>query len=306
MLDLPHGTVLGNYRLEGQLGRGGMGVVYRAIQLSMDRPVAVKVLHPHRVRDEKAVQDFITEARITAGFDHSGIVRVYEVGRVRDNLLFFSMELVMGRTLATLVQQQGPLAWPQARNLVLQIADALAHAHRRGVVHRDLKPGNVLLDANGQVHVTDLGLAMDRFAGRTAELGRRTLSLVGTAEWSAPEQLRNPQRATPAADVFALGATAYWLLTGQEPFAGEGLLDLVIAVAVDEPPLLARLPSPARGILERMLAKDPAQRPADGNAVLTLLGANDTRESGRRKAAVSVRTDQIVPPRTTRARRRRR
>jgi serine/threonine-protein kinase len=287
--ELPPGTLLGEaYRLEGLLGRGGMGAVYRAMQLTMQRPVAIKLLHARLLRSPRAIEDFHREARIAGGFDHPGLVRVWDTGV--DSALarpWCSMELIVGRTLTTVVQQNGPLTWAQAAPILRRVAEAVGHAHGRGVVHRDLKPGNVMLDVDGQVKVTDLGLAMDRFAGRS-ESSRRVLRLVGTAEWAAPEQLRNPDRAGPAADVWSIGAMGYYLLTGLEPFTGETLLDLVVSVAVDTPSLLAQLPVPARSALQACLAKDPERRPADGAAAARLFqGPAEVRSASAPQPVVS-------------------
>jgi serine/threonine protein kinase len=283
-LQLEPGQQVGGYRLEGMMGRGGMGVVYKALQENLGRHVALKVLHPKRLGRQDAIDKFLQEARLAAGLSHPRLVQVLDVGYDGNvGLYYYSMQLVVARTLTVLIQQDGPLGWDRAARLLAQAADGMAHAHARGLVHRDLKPDNLLIDANDNVMITDLGLALDSMVGR--ETGsKRLLCLVGTPEFSAPEQLRHPDRATPASDVFSLGGILYFMLTGAVPFSGESLLDLVIAVAVDEPRLLHELVEPAHGLLCRLLDKRADQRPADGQAVLDLLRGivEGRRSSGTR------------------------
>lgn len=265
------GTMVGSYRLLGQIGRGGMGTVYRAEQLSLRREVAVKILHPRRVQDPQAVEGFIREARIAAALSHHHLVPVYDVGYDAERQLhFYAMKLIDGRTLSTVVAQEGAMPLATAVEIMIQVAGALGHAHNQGIIHRDLKPGNIILTGQGQAIVTDLGLAMDRLAGQAAS-SKRVLKLVGTAEYAAPEQLRNPDRATPAADVWAMGATLYYLLTGHEPFSGETLLDLVVAVATETPAHLGGLHPNVQRVLLTLMAKDPAHRPASGHGAQSIL-----------------------------------
>ena len=264
-------TVVGNYRLLGQIGRGGMGTVYRAEQLTMQREVAVKVLNPRRVRDPKASEGFIREAKIAASLSHHHLVPIYDVGFDLDHQVhYYAMKYVKGRTLSTVVTQEGPLDIGTALRYIEQAASAMGHAHNQGVVHRDIKPANIILSQADEAVVTDLGLAMDRLAGQ-ATTSKRILKLVGTAEYAAPEQLRNPDKATAAADVWGLGATLFFLLTGREPFKGETLLDLVVAVASEEPDGIEELPTPIQHLLAQLMAKNPADRPANGQELRQLL-----------------------------------
>jgi serine/threonine protein kinase len=192
------------------------------------------------------------------------------------SLCYYTMPLVQGRTLATLVQQEGPLSASRALSILLQCADGMGYAHARGLVHRDLAPRNILIETGDQVRIIDLGLALDRFAKRP-ETGRKTLRLVGTVEYCAPEQLRNPDRASPASDVFSLGCVLAFMLQGKPPFDGESLLDIVCAIAADLPSL-PPVHAGVQTLLERMLAKNPLERFTDAGilhqAIMQLLVPN--------------------------------
>lgn len=298
--------MVGSYRLLGQIGRGGMGTVYRAEQISLRREVAVKILHQSKVRDQRAVEGFLREARIAAALSHHHLVPVYDVGYEESlDVHYYAMKLISGRTLSTVVAQHGPMAAEQALILMEQVAAAMGHAHNQNIVHRDLKPGNVILSEAGQAVVTDLGLAMDRLAGQ-ATSSKRVLKLVGTAEYAAPEQLRNPDRATAASDVWAMGAMLYFLLTGEEPFSGETLLDLVVAVATEQPPLLATLPSHLQRLLSTLMAKDPAQRPANGHAAQSIFETMRQPASSAPALAIQRRRPVAGNARSLTSRRRRR
>ena len=299
-------TVVGNYRLLGQIGRGGMGTVYRAEQLTMQREVAVKVLNPRKVRDPKSIESFIREAKIAASLSHHHLVPIYDVGFDQEHQVhFYAMKYVKGRTLSTVVAQEGPLSVGTALGYIEQAATAMGHAHNQGVVHRDLKPANIILSENDEAVVTDLGSAIDRLAGQAAT-SKRVLKLVGTAEYAAPEQLRNPDKATAAADVWGLGATLYFLLTGSEPFSGETLLDLVVSVATEDPEKLLELPAPIQHLLSQLMAKDPEDRPANGGEIKKLL---ESMRGGSTNSAAAVPTSrrrrQAPVARVTSRRRRR-
>jgi serine/threonine-protein kinase len=296
IIALPAGTLIGPYRLEGELGRGGMGTVYRATQLSLDRQVALKVLHPKRTQDARALESFQREARIAAALDHQNLVPIYDVGQ--DNATgryYYSMKMVSGRTLSTVIHQNGAQPWDSVRPIIKQIASAIGHAHNRKIVHRDLKPANIILTGVDQAVVTDLGLAMDRFSGTASTNKQRLLKLVGTAEYSAPEQLRNPDKASFQADVWAIGAIAYFMMTGEDPFSGETLLDLVVRVATETPRHLPRFPDVPRAIISNFMAKNPNDRPADGHAALVMMESYEqpagptTRAVGRRNVTGAAR-----------------
>jgi serine/threonine-protein kinase len=268
---LPNGSELFGYVVEGLLGRGGMGNVYLAKQKSLDRQVALKVLHPHRLRNPAAVESFLREARAAAQLNHANLVGVHDVHAEPERRLYcYSMEYVQGITASKLVQTQGLLKRSQALHLVYQIAKALGHAHRHGLVHRDIKPDNILVSANGAAKLLDLGLVRDRIE-QTAESGSRILSIVGTPEYSAPEQHRNPKQAVPASDVYSLGATLFFLLSGRPPFSGDTVIDLIVRVATEQITYPSAIPADCRRLLDLMLAKRPAERFYDGDAVVEAL-----------------------------------
>jgi serine/threonine-protein kinase len=268
---LPPGTELFGYEIERLLGRGGMGNVYLAKQKSLDRQVALKVLHPQRLRNPASVESFLREARAAAQLSHANLVAVHDVHADPERKLYcYSMEYVQGITASRLLQTQGVLKRAQALHLVYQVAKALGHAHRHGLVHRDIKPDNILVMQNGSAKLLDLGLVRDRIE-QTAESGSRVLSIVGTPEYSAPEQHRNPKQAVPASDVYSLGATLFFLLVGRPPFNGDTLIDLIVRVATEQLSYPSGVPADCRRLLDLMLAKRPADRLYDGDAVVEAL-----------------------------------
>ena len=210
------GTQLGSYRIEALLGRGGMGVVYRATDLRLGRQVALKLLAPHVTQDQRFRTRFLAESRLAASIDHAGIVPIYEAGEVDDHL-YIAMRYVEGTDLASLLRAEGPLAPDRAVGLVAQLADALDAAHARGLVHRDVKPSNALIAVEGtaeHVYLADFGLTK-----HTTTDGRLTATdqLVGTIDYVAPERIRAEQ-ADGRADLYALGCVLFECLTGEVPF----------------------------------------------------------------------------------------
>ena len=205
----------GDYELRGEIARGGMGVVYRARQVSLDRPVALKMILPNRL-DDDAVKRFRQEAESAGNLDHPNIVQVYEVGK-HEGQHFLSMKLIDGRSLKDELPRFRKDLRAAAR-LMATVARAVHHAHQRGVLHRDLKPHNILVDRDGQPHVTDFGLAKRVDAGREVT---QTGAWAGTPEYMPPEQADGEFKGlTTAADIYSLGAILYTLLTGDPPFRG--------------------------------------------------------------------------------------
>jgi WD40 repeat protein len=253
------GATFGDYELLGEVGRGGMGVVYRARQKSANRLVALKVVLAGELASTDAVARFKAEATAAANLDHPNIVPVYEVGE-RAGRHFFSMKLAEGGSL-----KDGRGSWrtrpAEAARLVAQIARAVHHAHQRGLLHRDLKPSNILLDADGAPLVADFGL-VKRLEGDTVLT--RTDGVVGTPAYMAPEQARGERGLTTAADVYGLGAILYELLTGQPPFRGDTPLEILDRVRGTDPPgplsLNPGVPPDLEVICLKCLRKEPGSR----------------------------------------------
>jgi serine/threonine protein kinase len=263
------GRILGGqFRLERVLGRGGMGHVYVAEQLEVGRRVVIKVLNAARLADHNSEARFQREARALAQLNHPNIVHLYLFGRSDEGIPYLAMELVEGRPLASSIEEQGVASEREALEILDQICGALVEAHRRGVVHRDLKPDNVMLsarhDASSRVKILDFGIAKLVRTAADARLTQRG-EVLGTPLYMAPEQVRE-HSADARTDIYALGVIGYELLTGDVPYAAESSLGVMLKV-MNEPlvPVRERAPdagvSPATdALISRCLEKDPAAR----------------------------------------------
>ncbi|MCO5169735.1 MAG: protein kinase [Planctomycetes bacterium] len=256
----PPQEVLGGYRIVAELGRGAMGVVYEAIQERLGRRVALKVLPQAHALQGVARERFVREAQATASLKHPGIVPIYDVGEER-GVHFFAMELLEGRSLKTILDQEKALAPERAARIIKDAGEALDFAHERGVIHRDVKPDNIFVRQDGTVVVTDFGLAL---RVHDAALTREGM-IVGTPLYMAPEQARGDAPVDRRADVYGLGITLYELLAGQVPFEdARDTAALLEMVTRDDPPPLGRvkrgLPAPLTAIVEVAMEKDPARR----------------------------------------------
>ena len=267
------GHVLGKrYRLESLIATGGMGQVWRARDVVLDRPVAVKVLRTEYTGDPAFLARFRAEARLTAGLTAPTIATLHDYGEAPgpggvERLAFLVMELVDGESLSAVLAREGRLTAARTVQVVRQIAAGLAVAHAAGVVHRDVKPANVLVRTDGTVTITDFGIASS-VAGVPIT---RTGQVIGTAQYLSPEQAQG-DRATPASDVYALGLVAYECLAGRRAFDGENSVQVAVRqIREVPPPLPPDVPADLRRLVERMLAKDPAGRLPDGAAVLAAL-----------------------------------
>jgi len=259
------GAVAGRYSLERELGRGGMGVVYLAREVRLDRPVAIKLLPPSMTSDPRLRERFLREARTAAKLSHPNVIPIHAVEEIGE-FVFFAMAYVEGETLTERVRRRGPLAPSDGSRVLRDVAWALAYAHTQGVIHRDVKPDNILLENTGRVLVADFGIA-----GVVADAaGLNTGEIVGTPEFMSPEQALG-ETVDARSDLYSLGVVGYFALSGQLPFVAENATD-VLAKQVTEPaaPLVSVAPLVPRRMaqaIDRCLAKEPDERP-EGPAVL--------------------------------------
>lgn len=282
----------GRYELGRQIGDGGMAVVYEAMDRILDRRVAVKVLRPEYAHDDQFLRRFSREARAAAQLCHPNIVQVYDVGR-DGNVDYIVMEYVDGRTLKDKIQEEAPLKPSVAVNLARQVLEALRHAHQHGVVHRDIKPQNILLTPTGEVKVTDFGIARAVGASTLAD----TEGVMGTAHYLSPEQAKG--RFTGAqSDLYSLGVVLYEMLAGQLPFDGDTAVTVAVKHLQEEaPPLRSlndRVPPALEMIVERALAKDTGRRYASADDFLADLARYRTRNLDELIAAQKVDDRTLV------------
>ena len=257
------GKNIGSYRICGRLGSGGVGQVWRAVDTTLGRTVAVKALRPELIGHSQVAERFRAEAQTLARLNHPNIATLHALVE-EDGELFMVLEHVEGQTFSQMLRVQGALSLERAFDLFHPALDGLTYAHEAGVVHRDVKPSNLMVDARGLVKVMDFGIA--RWGG--SERVTRTGHLVGTPEYMSPEQIRG-EDATVQSDVYALGILLYALLTGRPPFQREGEFDVMRAQVETAPPrpseLAPGIPAAIENVILRALAKDPSERFASVN-----------------------------------------
>jgi DNA-binding beta-propeller fold protein YncE len=271
MADLAPGDVFAGHRIEDVAGRGGMGVVYRATQLALDRTVALKLITPALAGDPEFRARFVRESRAAASIEHPNVIPIFSAGEEQD-VLYISMRFVDGEDLRALLRREGPLEPRRAARIVAQVASALDAAHERGLVHRDVKPANVLLTLTEHAYLTDFGLI--KRVGEGATQVSRPGGWVGTLGYVAPEQIRG-ERVDARADVYALGAVLYHALTGRAPFAADTDEAMLWSHLHDDPPTIGGdAPAAFDPVIRRALAKDPAGRyPSAGDLGRAALAA---------------------------------
>jgi serine/threonine-protein kinase len=254
----------GRYELHRRIARGGMADVFLARDALLDRPVALKVLFPEFATDQAFVERFRREAQSAANLSHPNIVSVYDWGE-EDGTYFIVMEYVEGRSLAQILRDEGPLLPDRAADVATDIASALGFAHRNGVIHRDVKPGNVLISPLGQVKVADFGIAR---AVSTQDNLTQTGTVMGTATYFAPEQARG-EPVDPRSDVYSLGVVLYELLVGEPPFTGDNPVSVAykhVQEQAERPTRRnPRIPLPLEAVVMKALAKNPANRYASAD-----------------------------------------
>ena len=256
------------YRVERSVGRGGMAEVFLAHDLLLDRPVALKVLFPEYANDPTFVERFRREAQSAAGLTHPNIVAVYDWGKV-NNTYFIAMEFVQGRTLASILKEKLRLTARQACDVAVDVASALGFAHENGVVHRDIKPGNILIGSTGQVKVADFGIA--RALGSAVEEGlTQTGSVMGTATYLSPEQAQGSQP-DPRSDIYSLGVMMYEMVAGRAPFIGDNAVGVAYQQVHGVPPALSEfvsdIPREFEAIVAKCMAKSAERRYANAGAL---------------------------------------
>ena len=257
----------GDYTLGEKLGEGGMGIVHKASHRTLGRPAALKLLPAERA-DEKNLQRFRREVELTSRLTHPNTVRVYDFGRTASGTYYYAMEYVDGVDLQTLVEIEGPQHSARVTHLLAQLAGALSEAHAAGLVHRDVKPANVMVcdrdSAHDVVKVLDFGLVRDVRPDATCDVDAR--QVVGTPLYMSPEAITTPESVDARSDIYAIGALGYFLLTGAPPFSGKNAVEVLghHVYSAPEPPSARRpaIPSRLEALVLRCLAKSPDERPA--------------------------------------------
>jgi serine/threonine protein kinase len=263
-------TRLGPYELIEMVGRGGMGTVWKARHTKLDKLVALKLLPPHLMSDADAVSRFEREMKAVGKLEHTHIVRAMDAGEA-DGIHYLVMEYIEGVDLSRLIKHRGPRKLAEACQMIRHASLGLAHAHEHGLVHRDIKPSNLLLSKKGQVKILDLGLARLQ-SEKTADEASLTVQgeVMGTPDYMAPEQWQSAHSVGPAADLYALGCTLHFLLTGQAPFAAadqSSYTHKMTAHVLQPPPALPDVPPEVEELYQKLMAKEPQQRPASAREV---------------------------------------
>jgi serine/threonine protein kinase len=270
------GLVLGPYQVLSPLGRGGMGTVYLARDSRNRKLVALKALSPKKAREEdRVLARFRREMILSRQVSHPNLAQTYEAG-VSQDVYYIAMEYIPGRNLYRLVTQDGPLAIPRAARLFAEVAHGLDHAHLRGLIHRDLKPSNIIITPNDHAKVLDLGLALiqgELVTDKTVVGGQGYV--VGSFDYLAPEQAEDATKVDSRSDIYSLGCTLYYALTGRPPFPGGSSQEKVNRHRGEEPPPIEQLnphvPLGFASLIRKMMAKKPDQRPPSADAVRTEL-----------------------------------
>ncbi len=272
------GQTLGGYEVQTLIGRGAMGTVYLARDVKLNRPVALKVLLGSMAQTPSVVRQFQLEAQAAAPLQHPCVVRVYSAG-IERGTPYMAMEFVDGEPLDRFLRRKGRLKWQQAFHVGGQVALALECAHKNNIVHRDVKPSNIMLDQLGAVRLTDFGIA----SIQTEEGSQDAPTFVGTPQYMSPEQCSN-QKVGPASDLFSLGVTMFQMIAGELPFHGESSMALIRCICTEDPPRLnklnASLPDDVARLVAYLLEKKPEMRPANAHVVYSLIERVQQQKGG--------------------------
>jgi serine/threonine-protein kinase len=294
---VPDGRVIGGrYTLIGQIGEGGMATVWRAMDEQLGREVAVKILRPQFGADPGFATRFRNEARAAGALSHPNVVQVYDFGTDADSGdQYIVMQLVDGEDLASVLRERGPLELDEAVEIGAAVADAIDAAHRHGLIHRDIKPGNILLTGSGRTLVTDFGIARAVAEASMTVTG----TTIGSVHYFSPEQAAG-EEVGPASDQYALGIVIYEMLSGRRPFEGDSAAGVALKRLNEPPPPLSTgirpVPPPLEAVVMKALARDPAQRYPDAAAfALALRGWRNQEETAALVAPV-VAAAAVVPP----------
>jgi serine/threonine protein kinase len=271
IIDALRRATVGDYEIKGELGHGGMASVFLAHELALDRKVAIKVMSPALFSTAGMVERFKREARTSASLSHPHIIPIFAV-RESPEIVYFVMKFIEGRSLESIVHQLGQMPIPLVQAILYQVGSALGYAHRRGVVHRDVKPANIMIDSDGWSVVTDFGIAKVAESKGLTQTG----ATIGTPSYMSPEQCAAKTELTGASDQYSLGVVAYEMLAGQLPFQAETTVGLLFAHVHETPPSIADIrpdiPEDVADAVMRMLAKEPEERWPDIETAVGALG----------------------------------
>src|SRR4051812_16639210 len=277
-------ATLGDYDIYGELGRGGMAAVYLALDLSLNRKVAIKTMLPDLVGKTGMVDRFKREAQTAAGLSHPHIIQIFGVKQTK-NLVYFVMKYIEGRSLESVIIERGKLDVDLTRVILSQVGSALAFAHRKGVVHRDMKPANIMLEEDGWAIVTDFGIAKVQEAQNLTATG----TAIGTPHYMSPEQFHN-KSVTGASDQYSLGVVAYEMLTGKKPFDGGTYAEIITLHLFEPPPDLRTvrpdIPANVAETVMKMMAKEASARFPDLDAAVAALGTPTTTQGEKARTQI--------------------
>jgi eukaryotic-like serine/threonine-protein kinase len=294
--DLVGTTLAGKYRIEEHISDGGMGTVYRATHVLMDKTVAIKVLHPSLAADDKIVQRFTREAKASSRISHPHALNVTDFGESEDGVVFLVMEYLRGETLKDIIRRDGPMPLARASEIIRQVAGALSAAHSEGIVHRDLKSDNIMLDEFGVqkdwAKVLDFGIAkVKEPEGKTNPALTAPNLVIGTPQYMSPEQCSHSSDIDSRSDIYSLGIILYEMLTGHVPFTGDSPTAIMMKHLQDEPPSVLTerpdLPAQVDEIIQRAMAKRPEDRFESATDVADALADAVTLEDQAKQADVS-------------------